>query len=188
MNIISKIISTEINKSRLLVKILGKGSADVKKVENVSPFGLETNVPKGYSAVYANTGNKENKILIGIFHTEVLTAVGESRLFSTDEDGVTVFDIHLKNDGTAEIGGNSDNMVRYSELEAAYNQLKDDHDDTVEKLNAVIALLQGNSLPPWVPVTNDGGAALQVAAQGLQDASESTGDIEPAKIEEIKTL
>ncbi len=188
MNIISKIISTQIKNSRLLVKILAKGASDVKNVENVSAFGLESNIPKGYKAVYANTGNKENKILLGIFHTEVLTAVGESRLFSTDEDGTTVFSIHLKNDGTAEVGGSSDNMVRYSALEDAYNQLKADHDDTVEKLNAVIDLLQGSSVPPWVPVPQDGGLALQTAAAGLQPASESTGDIEPAKIDEIKTI
>lgn len=82
-----------------------------------------------------------------------------------------------------EIGGSTDFMVRYSALETAYNQLKDDHDDTVQKLNAIINVLQ-----TWVPVPSDGGAALKAAAAALMTASASTGDISGAKIDEIKTI
>ena len=47
MSILSKIKSTSIKNSRLFVKLLGKGGADVKEVENLTPFGFESNVPEG---------------------------------------------------------------------------------------------------------------------------------------------
>jgi len=82
-----------------------------------------------------------------------------------------------------EVGGDTDFMVRFSELETAYNQLRDDHDDTVGKVNAIIEVLK-----TWTVVAQDGGAALKAASASLQDAVESTGDISGAKIEEIKTI
>jgi hypothetical protein len=82
-----------------------------------------------------------------------------------------------------EVGGDTDNMVRFSELETAYNKLKDEYDDVVTKLNAVI-----NTLKTWTVVAQDGGAALQAASASLQTASSSAGDISGAKIDEIKTI
>lgn len=86
------------------------------------------------------------------------------------------------NEDFIEIDGDGDNMVRFSELETAYNQLKREYDDVVTKLNAVI-----NTLQTWVVAPQDGGLALQVASAALQTAATSTGDITPAKIDEVKT-
>lgn len=101
---------------------------------------------------------------------KILRKVG-SRYIQIDEDYI-------------ELGGDTDFMVRFSELETAYNQLKSDHDDTVGKFNALLDLIKTT----WVPVPNDGGAALKAGAASLQAASNSTGDISGAKIDEIKTL
>jgi len=49
---------------------------------------------------------------------------GEFRTYSTDKDGVEKFYTWLKNDGTYEVGGNDDFLVRYNELAAGFNQLK----------------------------------------------------------------
>ena len=159
-NRIAKILSTEKIKGRLLAKLLVLGKGDVKRVNNIVPFGLDSNIPAGYKAIYAETGTKEDKILLGIINEDVLTAVGATRLFSTDEAGKKVFYIHLKNDGTAEVGGNTDFMIRFNgldgDLQAFITELN------IELTTAFTAL--GGTWP---------GIAL---------------DISNAKIDKIKTL
>lgn len=180
--ILTKVISTVVQKGSLIVKILGFGSSDVRTAFNVLPFGIDSNMNKNYRAIYADTEDNDKKVLLGIINKNVLTSPGEIRLFAENSAGTEVFSLHLKNNGNCELGGNSDNLVRYSELETAYNELNDKYNDAVEKINAII-----NTLQTWTPVPNDGGAALQAAAQSLQDASESTGDITGAKIDNLLT-
>jgi hypothetical protein len=83
----------------------------------------------------------------------------------------------MKGDGTFEIGGSDDNMVRYSKLAAAYN---DDHNalnTLIGKWNAFVSTyVPGSPTVAGEPVTL---AGSNVAA--------STGDISTAKITKIKT-
>jgi len=165
------------------IKVLRYGKSDIQTADPILPHGIDSKPVKNDIAVYAKTNNNEQSVILGYLKNSDITSEGEARIYATDQNGVLKFDIRLKNDGTAEIGGDSDFMVRFSVLETAYNQLKSDHDDTVSKLNAVIDLLK-----TWTVIAQDGGAALQLAAQALQNASNSTGDISGAKIDEIKTL
>jgi hypothetical protein len=91
---------------------------------------------------------------------------GDVKLTMTDS-GITLMD-------------ETDNAVRYSALETAYNQLKTDLNNLVTKYNSDMALVAG-------------GATAAVSASGLWltplvigGASPSTGDITGAKVEEIK--
>ena len=78
----------------------------------------------------------------------------------------------MKNDETIEIGGDTDFMVRYSELESAFNELRDDFNNLVTKFNThVHPSPAGGSTGP----TPTGGTP-------------STADITGAKINEIKTI
>lgn len=121
---IVKIISTAIEKGNLMIKILGLGSKDVRTLYNILPFGIDSNPSKDYRAIYADTDDKGNKICIGIINKKVLTNVGELRIFSEKTDGSDSFSIILKNNETCEIGGNSDNFVRYSKLNEALQNFK----------------------------------------------------------------
>lgn len=166
------------------VKILLYGKSDVRTAQPIFPFGFDSKPVNDLVALYSNTGADGEPVVVGYIYLSDITDIGESRIYSTDSNGNSVFDIILKNDGTCEIGSDADNMVRYRPLASAYNQLKSDHDDTVSKLNAVINLLK-----TWTFLPGDGGAALKTAAIAtLIDASNSTGDITGAKIDEVKTL
>lgn len=183
MNLV-KVISTELSDlSQRVVKYLRFGRYDVQTSVEAMPYGTDANPIKDMVAVYAETAEKGRTVIVGYLNKSQIADVGEHRIFSTNADGVVQTYIHLKKDGIMEVGGNSDFMVRYSELATAYNQLKDDHDATVGKLNAIISVLQN-----WTVVPNDGGGALKIAAAALIDASDSTGDISNAKIDEIKTI
>lgn len=182
--IISKVISKVFQEGLKLIKVQAKGRSDVRIGYEIAPFGFDGKAPEGYRALICKTESAEDEVIIGYINLKQLESLGdgESRMFSVDANGEVSAFIIMRSDGNIELNGVADNAVRYAELETAFNQLQADHDDTVSKLNAVIDTLQS-----WTVVPQDGGAGLQLAAQALQDAVNSTADITPAKIEEIKT-
>ena len=176
MNSISKVISTqEDSEIRRLVKVLGLGSDDVQEVLQVAPYGDDSNPIKDMIAVYSQTNDSGESVIIGYVNKNQIADVGEKRIFSTDADGNVVMALHLKNDGTAEFGGNADNLVRYIQTAASINELKSD-------LNSL-----KNVFSAWVTVPSDGGAALKLALAAYF-ATPIAQDISGAKIDEIKTL
>jgi hypothetical protein len=172
---ITKIISTSFDDiQRRLVKVLRKGNKDIQTPLEASPFGIDSNPLKDMIAVYGPTEEKGKTVIIGYIDKNKLADIGETRLYSTDSDGNLKFYTWLKNDGTMEIGGNTKHMVRYEELETAFNQLKADFNAHITKYNAHIHL----------------GVIAGFATSGIPTVTDtaSSADISPAKIDEIKTL
>lgn len=171
---LSRVLSTELNKvARRLVKVRVLGRDDIQKVEQASPFGVDSNPVKDMVAVYSNTGVKGESVIVGYLNRNQLAAVGEYRTFSTDADGAVKFYIHQKNDGTCEIGGAADHMVRYSKLEEAFNRMRTDLNALIQKFNNHTHVETGGT-------TNKVSLADQ--------ADKCNADISPAKIAEIRTL
>lgn len=161
---------------RRIAKFLRFGKVDVQTSIETGPFGTDSNPPKGMVAVYAKTESRGKTVILGYLNVNQLAAVGDHRIYSTDSNGGLKAYVWLKNDGTAEILGDGDNMVRYSKLEEAFNQLKSDHDDLVNAFNAHMHATAATG-PPSIPTPGSGIPALP-----------STADISGAKIGEIKTL
>lgn len=160
------------------IKVLRLGKNDVQTSLYVFPFGFSGKAVNETLAVHAKTMQKGDSVVVGyVLEKDETTNVGESRLYSTDSDGNVVAEIICRNDGTAEILGNDDNMVRFSELKTAYDQLKNDHDSLVSAFNQHVhpTAAVGSPSPP-TPVPN------------VIPATPSTGDISNAKIDEVKTL
>lgn len=171
---IVKTISTRIANGRRLIKFLRMGLDDVQECSQIGPFGFESNPVKSLIAVYMKTEQLGEPVIVGYINKSLLTDVGESRQYSTDSDGNVVFDLIMKNDGTAEFGGSTDNMVRFSELKLAFDQLKTDHNSLVTAFNTHIhPTPSGPSSPP-------------TPAPGIP-ASSSTANVDGAKIDNIKT-
>tara|TARA_R110001606_G_scaffold374612_1_gene532474 strand:+ start:412 stop:948 length:537 start_codon:yes stop_codon:yes gene_type:complete len=178
MNLV-KLISTDFDKfKRRVVKFLRFGLKDVQTSIEASPFGIDSNPIPEMVAIYGKTSGDGNTFIMGYLVKDKLADVGETRLFSTDDKGVLQTYLWLRNDGTMEVGGDADNMVRYSELETAFNELKTDHNNLVTEWNAFAAVyLPGGPANVGLPAT-------------LAGATEppSGADITPAKIDEIKTI
>jgi len=174
--ILSKIISTSIEKSRLIVKILGLGAKDVKTVYNLLPFGLDSRPVKGMRGIYTDTSIKGEKFLAGILFEDVSVNEGETRLFSLNSDGVEQFYILLTNDGNCELGGDSDNLSRHSVLETQIHQLRDDLNDLVTAFNQHVH-----------PTAAPGSPSPPTSIPDIIPAIESGIDITTAKIENLKT-
>lgn len=178
MNLVTIISSSFDSFNRLKVKFLRMGKSDVRECLEVSPYGIDSNPIKDMIALYGPTGENGKDTIIGYLNKNRIAEPGESRIFSTDAEGVLQTYILLKNaDGIMEIGGNTDFMVRYSELASAFNELKSDHNSLVTAFNAHMHPTAGSGPPsPPTPIPSS------------IPATPSSADISGAKIEEIKTL
>lgn len=171
-----KTISSELNKfGQRVVKFIGLGKNDTKTAVQISPPGTDAPPIKGMVAVYSRTASKDGAVVVGYLLKDLVAKPGEHRTFSTNTDGELKFYIWQKDDGTCELGGDADNLLRFSKTKEVVDEIQND----------IAALKQ--VFQTWAPVANDGGAALKAAAaawmgQPLQK------NIDDAKIEEIKTL
>lgn len=170
---IGQYISTMVDTYRYFKFKLSSGNVNEKRA--IAPFGIDSVPVKDMGVVVADTRIKGKGVIVGVFNKSNEAAEGETRIYSVDSDNVVQNYIHVKSDGTIEIGGNTDNMVRYSELETAFDQLKSDFDDLVTVFNAHTHLYApgpGSPTPTAAPATT---------------GTPSTADITGAKINEIKT-
>lgn len=138
----------------------------VKTADVVADFGDDSSPLKDMVAVYSSTGESGEAIIVGYFNKNQIAQPGEKRMFSLKEDGSLSFAVHLKNDGTCEVGGNADNLVRYAALNTALLAEKDLINAELTKIAFAI-----NSLAP-----------------GSYTPTPITLNLIQAKIEEIKTL
>lgn len=160
-----KILATAANSlGQLIPKFLRYGKDDVQTALQSAPYGVDSNPVKGMVAVYAPTTNNGRKVIIGYIN-QSLAAVGETRLFSTDADGALKFYTWLKNDGTLELGGATNNLVKFTALSTALNNQDTLINAELAKIASALALVGGSYLPGTV-----------------------TTDISNSKINEIKTI
>lgn len=137
---ITKLISTQIKNGLRFIKVLRSGKNDTREGYQVSPFGDDSNPVnfEGMRAIFCDTGVKGKQIILGYINPSQLAALGEKRIYSTDESGSVKFYIWLHSDGTCDFGGDSNHLTQYEALKAAFDVLKAD-------LNSARAAL---SLPP----------------------------------------
>lgn len=159
------------------IKVLRYGKSDIVTPRQYLAHGIDSKPVKGALALYSDTGNKGQLAVVGYLINSDKTKPGEVRLYSTDSSGVEKVAVHLTNDGIIEVGGNVDNMVRYSKLEEAFNELNDKHNALVNAFNSHLhpTAAVGPPSPP-TPVPN------------VIPAIPSIADISGSKIDEVKTL
>lgn len=135
----SKIKSFFIEKGLRIQKVTQYGA---KTAKNASDFGDDSQALKDTIAIYADTAESGESIIIGYLNKNQIAQLGEKRIFSLKEDGTLATSIHLKNDGVIEIGGNSDNVVRFipldTALQAQTNKINAEFTKIASALNAIV--------------------------------------------------
>ena len=158
----SLIDSTAIDNGQRDIKVDQFGA---KTADESAPFGDDGNPLKGMIAIYAETSEVGEPVIIGYINENQLAEPGEKRIYSLKSDGSLSTSVWLKNDGTMEVAGNADNMVRYAKLNTAL-QL------TITNLNAELIKIQ----------------SAIVALTGVYTRADVGLDISASKIKEIKTI
>ncbi len=148
---LSKTISSKIDTLTMrVVKVFRLGKDDVQEATQVTPSGIDSAPIKDLIAVFAQTGDKGETVIIGYLNRKQIAAIGETRIYSTDENGNLKISIHLKNDGTAEVGGTGDNLVRYKPVEDAFKAIEDFLNQQLPLIATGIST-GGGSYTPGIP-------------------------------------
>ncbi len=173
----SKVISTALKDAKRFVKILRFGRDDVQDIREAMPFGYDGNPHKDMVAIYGATSEKGKPVIIGYINKNQIADIGETRIYSTNETGDEKIYLHLKNDGSAEFGGDTDFMVRFNKLKDGYDALKSD-------FNSFVTTYNTHTHPYVGLVAGVSGTTLATPSAGTP----SSASIDDSKIEEIKTL
>jgi hypothetical protein len=163
----SKVLQSAINNTVRKVQILLFQRA--RDVQQSLPYGIDSVPVKDMVAVYSNTGEMGQSVIIGYLYKGAIAEVGSVRLYS--ENGY----VHLRANGNLELLGTAKHMVRYEELETGFNSLKQSVTDLTILFNAHVHNIVAPT--PATPVTPP-----------LAPAIPPTATITAAKINEIKTL
>jgi hypothetical protein len=171
MNIVKTISAKLGEKGMLIVKFLRYGKNDVQETHVSLPFGFDCMPVKDMEAVYAPTGEMGASVLVGFINRNLVSKVGESGLYSTNESGEIQVYLRLKDNGEIHFGGDAGNLARFQELEEGFNDLK-------SKVNSLI-----NKYNTHIHPTPAGASSVTTTTE-----TPSTASIAGAKIDEFKTL
>ena len=152
------------NLKERIVKILVRGKDDVQTSRQVAPHGIDSNPVKDMVAIQAATAIQGETIVLGYINKDMIAEVGELHLFATDDTGAEKIRIKLKADGTAEFGGDTDNLVRYTPLNTELQAFKTAMQAELTKIATGITGVSGAYTPGTLSV-----------------------DISAAKVEELKS-
>ncbi len=173
-----KIKNTSVEKNRdgeKEVRILKAEISDPENIETVeflNQSGEDTH-PVKESKVFILQIGTAWKVAIAVDDgIKPTVSEGEKKLYSIKDGSISAF-LHWKEDGSVVINGDDDNAVRFSKLKETIDELQSD----INNLKSLFA--------SWVPVPNDGGAALKTVL-GTYFTTNLVKVIDPAKIDNIK--
>lgn len=105
-------------------RILKVQQFGTKTATEVAPFGVDANPLKDMTAIFAETSNISESVIIGYINKNQLAKKGELRLYSLDDNNSVKSFIWLKNDGTLELDADNINVnAELLKLEANSIQL-----------------------------------------------------------------
>lgn len=147
----SKIKGFFIEKGFRILKALQHGA---KTADECSPFGLDSNPINDSVAIFCQTETSSEPVIIGYIQKNRIAEPGEMRLYSVDEQGNQKNYIWLKKDGNIEVGGNADNLVRYSKLDLGLQNEATLINTELGKIAAVLNSLAPGSYIPTPVIIN----------------------------------
>jgi len=182
MGRIAYVISTEPNtsdgESTMDVKV-DLGGGDEALIPMYLPPGDDSRPVSGDYAILVDHPGDARYSCIGFIDAETPseTEDGERLIYSRDSSGARAGYIHLKRDATVTILDDSDTAVRFSELKAAFDELRDFVNDFINtKYNTHI----------HITTATIGTGAPGVIAPTTSVGTPSTASIDAAEIAEIK--
>jgi len=137
---LSKLKSVAIEQGQRILKVLQYGP---KTANECGPFGLDSSPLENYTAIYAETANAGESLIIGYIQKNQIVQQGEARLFSLDSNGLLKAEIFCKSDGTIILNGGVNSSIRYEPLNTELQKLKNDINTELLKVQTAITTLGG---------------------------------------------
>ncbi len=143
----SIIKNTLIDAGLRIVTILEFG---MKSANECAPFGDDSCPLPNMSAIYADTSNIDDPIILGYMNNQQEAQPGEKRLYSLMSDGTLSFYAWLRADGTMSLGGEGNNLVRFTPLQSGINAKDQLIQTELEKIATAIGGLGGVYIPGMI--------------------------------------
>lgn len=137
-------------------RILKVDQYGAKTADDASPFGVDANPIDGMTAVFAESDTNGNAVIIGYIDKNKLAEIGELRLYSlSGEDALAAY-LWLKADGKIHFNADTNFLVHYNELKQLLEQMENQINTELGKIQIAIAALGGNYPKTNVMTTKDG--------------------------------
>lgn len=150
MNTLSIFKEATIEKGKRILKVFQYGA---KTADECAPFGIDANPIKDMKAVYLETSNDSESVIVGYLNDKQIAASGEVRLYSLDSQSTEKTYIWLKNNGNLELNGNQYTSVRFEPLKIELQNKISLLNAELLKVQAALAALGGVYVN--VPITLD---------------------------------
>jgi len=119
---LAKVRETFVEKGKLIIKSLTlKGAATAKQV---TPFGIDSNPLGNWTAIYADTTNAGEAVILGYINKDYITEQGEIRIYSIGDDQAVKAYAYARKDGVLELNGSAFSAVRYQNLKTQIELLQ----------------------------------------------------------------
>ncbi len=159
MNTFSLVKDIILDKAKRSLKVLQFGA---KTAQQIAAFGDDSAPLKDMVAIYSKTSEMGDSIIIGYINKNQIALPGEKRIYSLQKDGSKAADIYLKNDSTIEIGGNTDNFVKYAPLDNALRKQDAAINSELTKIATAITALGGVYVPAAITTNIDNAKTLKI--------------------------
>lgn len=113
---LAKVRDSFVEKGKMIIKVLQFGA---KTAKQVTPFGIDSNPLDNWTAIYSETSNAGESVILGYINKNYVTEKGEIRIYSLDTKGTVKAYAYAKKDGNLELNGNDFSSVRFQNLKAA---------------------------------------------------------------------
>lgn len=112
--------SIEVGK-RILKSVTMSGAATSKESY---PFGFDSSPHPDLTAIYAETSNMQEAVIIGYINKNQIAEPGESRMYALSAHGEFLGFVYCRKDGTTSINGDAFSAVRFQELKTQIDLLQ----------------------------------------------------------------
>lgn len=157
----SKYSSALIEGAKRILKVKQFGT---KTAKECAPFGFDSQPQEGWTAIYAETSNKDEAVVIGYINKNQLVGAGESRMYAVGSNGELLGYVYNRNDGVLGLNGFAFSAVRYAPLNTALHAQNTLINAELAKISASITLLGGSYTvaPVSVNITQSESATVKI--------------------------
>ena len=141
---LSKLKSSSIEQGKRILKVFQFGA---KTAKEVGPFGFDSSAPENWTAIYGETSNKGESVVIGYINKNQLAEVGGSRMYALGSSGEVVGYVYARASGVLELNGSEFSGVRFQNLVQAINAQNSLINAELTKIAGAIASLGGIYTP-----------------------------------------
>jgi hypothetical protein len=141
----SKVKSSIIEQRKRILKVSEFGA---KTAKESYPFGFDSSPLENMTAIYAETSNKAEAVIIGYINKNQVAEVGESRMYSLDEAGAVKAYLFARASGNIELNGFEFSAVRFENLDLAIqNQNNLINAELLKIATAINSIAPGSYVP-----------------------------------------